>query len=145
MLDVAHPSSGYLTLPLLPAKGTFGDKIDGEHPYYWWFAFNQVKGLPEDLLEGKAGVLQELVFHYDARCGGDFLLPGAGAKFAQGILVHRQELEARDGQAARDHEPQARGRRIHRALVQLSPGERAGEQAETGPGVGAIESRAGLA
>jgi pimeloyl-ACP methyl ester carboxylesterase len=64
MLDVAHPSSGYLTLPLLPAKGMFGDKIDGEHPYYWWFAFNQVKGLPEDLLEGKAGVLQELVFHY---------------------------------------------------------------------------------
>ena len=64
MLDVAHPSSGYLTLPLLPAKGMFGEKIDGEHPYYWWFAFNQVKGLPEDLLEGKAGILQKLVFHY---------------------------------------------------------------------------------
>jgi hypothetical protein len=33
MLDVAHPSAGYLKLPLLPGIGTFGDKIDEDHPY----------------------------------------------------------------------------------------------------------------
>ena len=33
------------------------------------------------------------------------------------------ELEARDGQAPRDHEPQARGRRVHRELVPVRAGE----------------------
>lgn len=64
MLDVAHPSDGYLKLPLLPAAGTFGDKLDEDHPYLWWFAFHQVKGLPEKLLEGRAGIEQEWFFHY---------------------------------------------------------------------------------
>ena len=53
------------------------------------------------------------------RLGGDFLLSGAGTEFAESFLVHRKELETRDGQAAGDHEPQARGRRVHRALVPL--------------------------
>jgi pimeloyl-ACP methyl ester carboxylesterase len=64
MLDVAHPSAGYLTIPLLPAKDTFGDKIDEQHPYFWWFAFHQVKGLPEELLEGRAGLEQAWFFRY---------------------------------------------------------------------------------
>ncbi|PRY04434.1 alpha/beta fold hydrolase [Paraburkholderia sp. BL25I1N1] len=64
MLDVAHPSAGYLKLPLLPEAGTFGDKIDEDHPYLWWFAFHQVKGLPEDLLQGRAGLEQAWFFRY---------------------------------------------------------------------------------
>jgi hypothetical protein len=36
---------------LLPKHNTFGDKIDENNAYAWWFAFHQVKGLPEDLLE----------------------------------------------------------------------------------------------
>ncbi|MDR6660840.1 pimeloyl-ACP methyl ester carboxylesterase [Tardiphaga robiniae] len=64
MLDVAHPSAGYLKIPLLPDKGTFGDKIDEDHPYFWWFAFHQVKGLPEDLLEGRAGLEHAWFFRY---------------------------------------------------------------------------------
>jgi pimeloyl-ACP methyl ester carboxylesterase len=43
MLDVMHPSSEYLKLALLPDVGTFGDKMDEDHPYLWWFAFHHVK------------------------------------------------------------------------------------------------------
>lgn len=64
MLDVAHPSEGYLKLPLLPPAGTFGDKADEDHAYLWWFAFHQVEGLPEQLLEGRAGIEQQWFFHY---------------------------------------------------------------------------------
>lgn len=64
MLDVAHPSAGYLKIPMLPEPNTFGDKIDEDHPYLWWFAFHQVKGLPEDLLEGRAGIEQAWFFKY---------------------------------------------------------------------------------
>jgi pimeloyl-ACP methyl ester carboxylesterase len=64
LLDVSHPSSGYLKLPLLPEKDTFGDKLDEAHPYFWWFAFHQVKGMPEELLEGRAGIEQAWFFHY---------------------------------------------------------------------------------
>ncbi|RXH55381.1 alpha/beta fold hydrolase [Granulicella sibirica] len=64
MLDSSHPSPAYLSLALLPSPGTFGEKVDDDHPYFWWFAFHQVKGLPEQLLEGRAGLEQEWFFHY---------------------------------------------------------------------------------
>jgi len=67
VLDVAHPSPGYFKLALLPEAGTFGDKIDEDHPYLWWFAFHQVKGLPEDLLEGRAGLEQAWFFRYQLK------------------------------------------------------------------------------
>ncbi|MDA9451245.1 MULTISPECIES: alpha/beta fold hydrolase [unclassified Bradyrhizobium] len=67
MLDVAHPSAGYLRLSLLPTPGTFGDKLDEDHPYLWWFAFHQVKGLPELLLEGRAGLEHAWFFKYMAK------------------------------------------------------------------------------
>jgi pimeloyl-ACP methyl ester carboxylesterase len=64
LLDVAHPSAGYLKLTMLPEPGTFGDKVDENHLYPWWFAFHQVKGLPEDMLEGRAEVEQRWFFRY---------------------------------------------------------------------------------
>jgi len=64
MLDVGHPSAGYRSMKLLPDAGTFGDRIDEDHPYLWWFAFHQVKGMPEQLLEGRAGIEQAWFFHY---------------------------------------------------------------------------------
>ncbi len=67
LLDVGHPSAGFMSLKLLPDPGTFGDKIDEDHPYLWWFAFHQVKGLPEDLLEGRAGIEQAWFFRYMAK------------------------------------------------------------------------------
>ncbi|WP_431102992.1 alpha/beta fold hydrolase [Roseateles noduli] len=64
MLDVAHPSAGYMKISMLPDPGTFNDKIDENHPYLWWFAFHQVKGLPEELLEGRAHLEHEWFFRY---------------------------------------------------------------------------------
>ena len=64
LLDVPHPDEQLAKWPLLPAAGTFGDKIDENHAYAWWFAFHQVRGLPEQLLEGREYMEQEWFFRY---------------------------------------------------------------------------------
>jgi pimeloyl-ACP methyl ester carboxylesterase len=64
MMDIPHSDESLLSWPLLPAHNTFGDKLDPAHPYPWWFAFHQVKGLPEKLLEGRAGLEQDWIFKY---------------------------------------------------------------------------------
>lgn len=64
MLDVPHPDADLAKWPLLPTVGTFGDKIDEDHAYAWWFAFHQVKGLPEDILQGRQDVEQKWFFRY---------------------------------------------------------------------------------
>jgi pimeloyl-ACP methyl ester carboxylesterase len=65
MVDVAHPDAALAKWPLLPEAGTFSDKLDENHPYVWWFAFHQVKGLPEDLLaDGRIGLEQAWMFRY---------------------------------------------------------------------------------
>lgn len=46
LLDVAHPEESWHQLPLLPQPG--------QPIHLWWFAFNQVRGLPERLLAGQA-------------------------------------------------------------------------------------------
>jgi len=88
MLDVAHPSAGYLKLPLLPGIGTFRDKMDEDHPYLWWFAFHQVRGLPEQLLEGRAGLEQEWFFRY--------MLKDEGAIDARDRAVYAAAYSSRD-------------------------------------------------
>ncbi|WP_198011815.1 alpha/beta fold hydrolase [Rhizobium sp. 42MFCr.1] len=64
MLDVPHPDAELAKWPLLPTAGTFGDKIDENHAYPWWFAFHQVKGLPEDILVGREAIEQKWFFRY---------------------------------------------------------------------------------
>ncbi|SDQ97857.1 Pimeloyl-ACP methyl ester carboxylesterase [Chryseobacterium soldanellicola] len=64
VLDGSHPSEGMYQMPLIPSSGTFNEKMDGEMPYAWWMGFNQVKGLPEQLLEGRFHLLQEWLFNY---------------------------------------------------------------------------------
>jgi len=64
MLDVPHPDAELAKWPLLPTAGTFGDRIDENHAYPWWFAFHQVKGLPEDMLEGRQEIEQKWFFRY---------------------------------------------------------------------------------
>jgi pimeloyl-ACP methyl ester carboxylesterase len=64
MLEFPHPDESLLTFPLMPAHASFTDKLDFAHPYLWWFAFNQVKGLPEQLLHGRARVQQDWLFKY---------------------------------------------------------------------------------
>ena len=70
LVDVGPPSAGYWNLKLLPEPGTFTDTIDPDHPYFWWFAFHQVKGMPDELLEGRAGIEQAWFFRYMAKDQG---------------------------------------------------------------------------
>jgi len=62
--DGLHPNEGMLQMPLLPAPGTFGEKMDTQMPYAWWMGFNQVKGLPEKILEGRFRFLIDWLFDY---------------------------------------------------------------------------------
>ncbi|MDQ1141837.1 MAG: alpha/beta hydrolase [Chryseobacterium sp.] len=62
--DGSHPSEGMLQMPLIPTDGTFGEKMDGKMPYAWWMGFNQVKALPEKILEGRFGYLLDYLFSY---------------------------------------------------------------------------------
>ncbi|TGE28094.1 alpha/beta fold hydrolase [Hymenobacter metallicola] len=64
LADGAHPSEGMRQMPLLPAPGTFTDKMSGQQPYVWWMAFNQVKELPEQLLAGRFEYLLDYLFRY---------------------------------------------------------------------------------
>ena len=64
VLDGSHPGEGMMHMPLIPAAGTFGEKMDANMPYAWWMGFNQVKGLPEQLLEGRFQYLLDWLFSY---------------------------------------------------------------------------------
>lgn len=64
VMDGSHPGEGMMQMPLLPAAGTFGSKMDSNAPYAWWMGFNQVKGLPEKLLEGRFNYLLDYLFGY---------------------------------------------------------------------------------
>ncbi|NVO84469.1 alpha/beta hydrolase [Hymenobacter terrestris] len=64
IVDGTHPSEGMMQMPILPAPGTFGPQMDGQQPYIWWMAFNQIKGLPEKLLAGRFELLLDYLFAY---------------------------------------------------------------------------------
>jgi pimeloyl-ACP methyl ester carboxylesterase len=64
LADGAHPSEGMRQMPLLPAPGAFGVKMDAQQPYAWWMSFNQVKDLPEQLLAGRFQYLLDYLFSY---------------------------------------------------------------------------------
>ncbi|MEJ8642828.1 alpha/beta hydrolase [Streptomyces sp. MS1.HAVA.3] len=53
LLDVSHPEESWARMPLLPEP-------DVRH--LWWFAFNQVQGLPEQLLAGRYHLLLDWLF-----------------------------------------------------------------------------------
>ncbi|RKR84084.1 pimeloyl-ACP methyl ester carboxylesterase [Mucilaginibacter gracilis] len=64
VMDGAHPSEGMMRMPLIPPLGTFTNKMHGDAPYAWWMSFNQVKGLPEKLLEGRFNYLLDWLFDF---------------------------------------------------------------------------------
>jgi pimeloyl-ACP methyl ester carboxylesterase len=64
VMDGAHPSDGMLQMPLIPPMGMFTEKMTGSAQYAWWMGFNQVKGLPEQLLEGRFQYLLDWLFAY---------------------------------------------------------------------------------
>jgi len=54
MLDVLHPNDGYFEIRMLKAPG---------QPFFpWWFAFNQVPELPEQLVSGRSRILIDWMF-----------------------------------------------------------------------------------
>jgi len=55
MLDTPHPDAGMYHLPMLPILGA-------NYVYPWWLAFNQLKGLPEQLLEGRMNIVIDWLF-----------------------------------------------------------------------------------
>jgi len=56
MLDTPHPDAGMYHLPMLPIPG-------GNYTYPWWLAFNQVKELPEQILEGRMDIVIHWLFN----------------------------------------------------------------------------------
>jgi pimeloyl-ACP methyl ester carboxylesterase len=65
MMDVVHPDDFFYKIPMLPEEGKFGEKEDDRHPKFpWWIAFNQVRGLPGQALEGRFHFVQDWVFDY---------------------------------------------------------------------------------
>jgi len=56
MLDTPHPDAGMYHLPMLPIPG-------GNYTYPWWLAFNQVKELPEQLVEGRMDIIIDWLFN----------------------------------------------------------------------------------
>ncbi|HHX4056135.1 MAG: alpha/beta fold hydrolase [Burkholderia contaminans] len=64
MMEFPHPDNSLQTFPLLPAEGAYGDRLGSARPNLWWFAFNQVRGLPEKLLAGRVRLEQDWLFHY---------------------------------------------------------------------------------
>lgn len=55
ILDTPHPDAGMYQLPILPILGA-------NYLYPWWLSFNQVKELPEQLLEGRMNIVIEWLF-----------------------------------------------------------------------------------
>lgn len=64
LADGLHPNEGMMQMKLMPPPETFGEKIDHQQPYTWWMSFNQVKELPEKLLEGRYRYLLDWLFDY---------------------------------------------------------------------------------
>jgi pimeloyl-ACP methyl ester carboxylesterase len=54
LLDVLHPDQSLYQIPMLPPPGMAF--------FPWWFAFNQVIGLPEQLLAGRSRLLVDWIF-----------------------------------------------------------------------------------
>ncbi|MFC5452583.1 alpha/beta fold hydrolase [Paenibacillus aestuarii] len=53
LLEVPHPNEDWLKIPVL-APSVVYDESNPNHPRFpWWFAFNTIPGLPEQLLQGK--------------------------------------------------------------------------------------------
>lgn len=57
VLDTPHPDPSMYQLPMLPIPGA-------PYLYPWWLSFNQVKELPEQLLEGRMSIIISWLFDH---------------------------------------------------------------------------------
>ncbi|QGR00204.1 alpha/beta hydrolase [Paenibacillus psychroresistens] len=53
MMDASHPNDNFLKIPILPPPGVYDVDNPDRAKFYWWFAFNTIPELPEQLLQGK--------------------------------------------------------------------------------------------
>ncbi|MET4137914.1 alpha/beta hydrolase [Pedobacter sp. UYP1] len=65
VLDTPHPNAGMYYIPLIPSQN---NSLTSDQPqnHMWWMAFNQIKGLPEELLIGRSNLVHNYVFKYAA-------------------------------------------------------------------------------
>ncbi|RKS07093.1 pimeloyl-ACP methyl ester carboxylesterase [Nocardiopsis sp. Huas11] len=72
LLDVHHPDESMYGLTLIPSPDQHvdGDFTAGSRIYLWWFALNQVQGLPETLLVGREREWIDALFDYMLLDGG---------------------------------------------------------------------------
>ncbi|HEX4247279.1 MAG TPA: alpha/beta hydrolase [Pseudonocardia sp.] len=61
--EVGHPDELFNEMRLLPQPGLSGP---------WWFAFNQIDGLPEQLLAGRSRLLIDWMIDFQSRDPGAF-------------------------------------------------------------------------
>jgi len=57
LLDTPHPDPSMYNLPMLPI-------LNANYLYPWWLAFNQVKELPEQILEGRMNIVINWFFDH---------------------------------------------------------------------------------
>ncbi len=100
LLDVTHPDQSYNQLRLLPQPGA---------PIYpWWFAFNQVRGLPEQLVSAGPDFLST---RYSTICSST--RPRSAT--ATGLSTRRRTpTRTRSGPATAGSRPSARTSRTSR-------------------------------
>ncbi|WTX00180.1 alpha/beta hydrolase [Streptomycetaceae bacterium NBC_01309] len=69
LLDVPHPDKTWSTFGLLPEPDQHVESAieAGARSYLWWFAFNQVRDLPEQLLDGRSRLLTDWLFNRQAQ------------------------------------------------------------------------------
>ncbi|MER5319385.1 alpha/beta fold hydrolase [Streptosporangium roseum] len=69
LLDVPHPDRTWSGFSLLPDPDQHVDSVieAGARSYLWWFAFNQARGLPEQLLDGRVRLLVDWLFDRQAQ------------------------------------------------------------------------------
>jgi pimeloyl-ACP methyl ester carboxylesterase len=69
LLDVPHPDESWHSFSLLPEPDQHIDSVveKGARPYLWWFAFNQVRDLPGQLLDGRTRLLIDWLLDRQAK------------------------------------------------------------------------------
>lgn len=73
LLDVIHPEESWYQFTVLPRPG---------QPAPWWFAFNQLRGLPEKLLTGRSRYL------IDEMIDSSVIDPGTITDFDRDVYAH---------------------------------------------------------
>jgi len=64
MMDSPHPFSVFEQIPILPAPGTYDLDNPARTVHPWWFAFNQIPKLSEQVFEDRYEIVQNWIFDY---------------------------------------------------------------------------------